>query len=67
MSIQGRHWQTIVLEVNGNSQGSCEGIAASVSNKQGAEWRQTDKMGGENEEMESKAICTFPPTALPAL
>lgn len=70
MSIWGGHQQTILsLEVNRNSLRRREAIPAyaHVSNKHTAQQRQLEEMGGENEEKESKAICTFPPTALPAL
>lgn len=55
--------------MNHNSLCRCKAIPARVrvSNKHRAQHRQIEEMGGENEEKESKAICTFPPTALPAL
>lgn len=57
------------LEVSRNSLRRREAIPAyvHVSNKHRTQQRQLEEMGGENEEKESKAICTFPPTALPAL
>lgn len=49
------------------SEGKKQFLFFHVNDRQRLEKRQSESMGGEEKETESKAICTFPPTALPPL